>query len=276
MAGLVSTHTSPRPPAGATAAVGQAAEAAASATSAAARATVRAAAAETLPTRPALARGRGAMALATAGLLGFLGIFGLVQTKRSEAVDLAILLRVQRTRHPLLSRVIAAASWPGFPPQSRLITPAAIGGLWLLKFRVEAVFHVLAWGTALLSTVIKAAMRRPRPLAGTDLRVVAAPLGGSSFPSGHVITYMGIYGFLAYLAHTLLRPRAARRAIVAGLVGLLALVGPSRIHQGHHWPTDVTASYLLGSSYLVVLIALYRRVKGGLGPREDVDRRHPA
>jgi undecaprenyl-diphosphatase len=116
-------------------------------------------------------------------------------------------------------------------------------------------------------------MRRPRPVAGTDLRVVTAPLGGSSFPSGHVITYMGTYGFPTYLVHTLLRPRAPRRAIVGALVALLALVGPSRIHQGHHWPTDVTASYLLGTSYLVALVAGYRRAKAAIGRREDVARR---
>ena len=103
-----------------------------------------------------------------------------------------------------------------------------------------------AWGTALVATRVKAVMRRPRPVAGVDLRVVVAPLGGSSFPSGHTITYVGVYGFLAYLAHTLLRPARLRRAIVAALVGLVGLVGPSRIQQGHHWFTDVTASYLLG------------------------------
>jgi len=64
-----------------------------------------------------------------------------------------------------------------------------------------------------------------------------------------------------YLAHTLLRPAGWRRAIVAGLVGLIALVGPSRVHQGHHWFTDVTASYLLGIAYLIGLTGLYRRVK---------------
>jgi membrane-associated phospholipid phosphatase len=54
---------------------------------------------------------------------------------------------------------------------------------------------------------------------------------------------------------------AVRRALVGGLLGLIALVGPSRIHQGHHWFTDVTASYLLGTSYVIGLAALYRRVK---------------
>ena len=72
---------------------------------------------------------------------------------------------------------------------------------------------------------------------------------------------MGVYGFLAYLVTVLVRPVAIRRAVVGGLLGLVALVGPSRIHQGHHWFTDVTASYLLGTSYVIGLAALYRRVK---------------
>ena len=104
-------------------------------------------------------------------------------------------------------------------------------------------------------------MRRPRPVAGTDLRVVAADLGGSSFPSGHVLTYTVVYGWLAVLADLLIRPDRPRRLVVGALAALVAGVGPSRIHLGHHWPTDVTASYLLGSSYLATLVLLYRRLK---------------
>jgi undecaprenyl-diphosphatase len=133
-----------------------------------------------------------------------------------------------------------------------------VAGLALLRLPLEAVAMVGAWGTALVATLVKAAMHRQRPVAGVDVRVIAAPLGGSSFPSGHTITYVGIYGFLAYLVHTLMRPVALRRAIVGFLVGIVALVGPSRIHQGHHWFTDVTASYLLGISYLLGLTRLYR------------------
>jgi undecaprenyl-diphosphatase len=216
-----------------------------------------------LPRRVALARGRFATGVAIAGLAGFGGIFAAVRAHRSEAIDLAVMLRIQRRRRPWLDRVMAIASWPGFPPQSRVIPPAAIAGLWVLKFRTEALFLLAAWGTGALSTVLKEVMDRPRPVAGTDLRVVVAPLGGSSFPSGHVITFVGTYGFLAYLAHTLIADATLRRASTAGLVSLVALVGPSRIYQGHHWPTDVSASYLLGTSYLIVVVGGYRRVKAG-------------
>jgi membrane-associated phospholipid phosphatase len=103
-------------------------------------------------------------------------------------------------------------------------------------------------------------MRGPRP-DHPEIRVAVAKIGGTSFPSGHVLNYMGVYGFLAYALSTLARPAALRRALVGGLVGLIALVGPSRIYLGHHWATDVTASYLLGGSYLIALTAVYRRVK---------------
>jgi undecaprenyl-diphosphatase len=214
-----------------------------------------------VPSWTALGRGRPALLFAAAGLVGFAGIFAAVRARRSEAIDLALTLRLQRRRRPWLDRLMALASWPGFAPQSRLIPPAAIAGLWLLRFRTEAAFTAAGWGTALVPPGLTAAMNRPRPVAGTDVRVVAAPLGGTSFPSGHVLTFVGTYGFLAYLADTLVRDPVLRVAGTGGLVGLVLLVGPSRIYQGHHWPTDVTASYLVGTTYLLVVVTGYRAVK---------------
>jgi len=46
-----------------------------------------------------------------------------------------------------------------------------------------------------------------------------------------------------------------------GLLAMVGLVGPSRIYEGHHWPTDVAVSPLIGTTYVIELIALYRRVR---------------
>jgi len=206
-----------------------------------------------------VARGQ-SFGLALATLAGFALLYALVSARRSAAADLAITLRLQRRRAPWLSRLMALVSWPGFPPQSRIIPPLLIIVFWAFGGRIEALFQLLAWGTALLSTLAKAGMRRPRPAAPV-VRVVTARLGGTSFPSGHVLTYVGVYGFFASCLHTLPLPTWARRPLLAALYGLLALVGPSRIYQGHHWPTDVLASYLLGTSYLIGLTALYQRAQ---------------
>lgn len=215
----------------------------------------------TVPAPVVMRRSRTASAVAGAATLGFLGVFALVKAGRSQAIDLAITLRLQGHDRPVVQRVMGAVSWPGFPPQSRIIPALAIAGLWLARLRLEAMAVAAGWGTALAATAIKAAVRRPRPLAGDRLQVVVAPLGGSSFPSGHVLTYVGVYGTLAYLAATLLRPVRVRRVVVGALLALVAAVGPSRIHQGHHWPTDVSASYLLGTAWVVVVTSTYRRRK---------------
>jgi undecaprenyl-diphosphatase len=218
------------------------------------------AAAATLPPRVALRRGRVIRIAIGGALAAFVALFAIVRANRSIEIDAAITLRLQRRRHPTVARVLTAVSWPGFPPQSRLISPAIIAGLWGFGLRLEAAFQLVAWSSALLSALAKAIARRPRPLH-PEIDVVVAPLGGSSFPSGHVLTYIGVYGFLAYLAHTLIRPAGLRRVVVGGLVGLVGLVGPSRVHQGHHWPSDVLGSYLLGLPFLAGVITLYRRTK---------------
>lgn len=214
-----------------------------------------------VPASVAVPRTRVALLVLIPGIAGFVGLTALVRRKRLEATDLAISMRLQAIRHPWLERALSVVSWFGFPPQSRLLPPLAITTLLLARFRLEASFQLVAWGSALLSSGIKWFVRRPRPVAGTDLRVVTAKLGGSSFPSGHVLTYVGTYGWLAVVANVLIRPAWLRRLAVGTLLALIAAVGPSRVFLGHHWPSDVAASYLLGSSYLAVLVIAYRRLK---------------
>jgi undecaprenyl-diphosphatase len=214
------------------------------------------------PERLAIARGNQGLLIACIAMAIFSVVFLVVRRKRSAATDAAITLRLQKRNHPYFDRLMHLVSWPGFPPQSRLLPPSIAAALWFLGLRLEAVFQLMAWGTGIISFTFKRIMQRQRP--GPDypqIRVVVANIGGSSFPSGHVINYMGVYGFLAFLAHTWIRPSAIRRAIVGLLMGLLSLVGMSRVYLGHHWFTDVVASYLLGTTWLIGLTSLYRKVK---------------
>jgi undecaprenyl-diphosphatase len=197
-------------------------------------------------------------------------LFTAVRKRRTEAFDLAIALRIQADRSPGLARLMWVVSQPGFAPLNRILPVGIVALLYLRGHRLEAGLQVLAWGTAPLSEGMKLISRRPRPLP-PSVRVVVARLGGTSFPSGHVLTYVGIYGFAAHLANTLVEPGPARAAVVAPLVGLVAMIGPSRVYLGHHWPTDVLASYLLGTASLVGLVTLHHRLR----QRLPVGRRSP-
>jgi undecaprenyl-diphosphatase len=210
----------------------------------------------------AIARG-GKGILIVAILMAIFGvIFTVVRRNQSAAADAAITLRLQKRQHPSFNRLMHVVSWPGFPPQSRLLPPSFAAILFALGFRLEAAFQLLAWGSGGISFAFKRIMRRQRPSADwPGIRVAVARIGGTSFPSGHVLNYIGVYGFLAYLAHTWIQPALIRRVVVGLLGSLLALVGPSRVYLGHHWFTDVSASYLLGFSWLITITSLYRRVK---------------
>lgn len=195
------------------------------------------------------------VALLTVGVLT-----KLVKRGKTAELDATVTLAIQRQSNPAFSRTMHLASWAGFPPQSRIL-PFLIPALIALRGkRFAAAFQLAGWGTSGISFLLKRYMKRPRPVAGR-FNVVAARIGGTSFPSGHVINYTGVYGMLAYLAGQHIKHPLLRRGVVGFLITKIALVGPSRIYLGHHWFTDVVTSYLLGSSYLMALTALYRRLR---------------
>jgi membrane-associated phospholipid phosphatase len=68
------------------------------------------------------------------------------------------------------------------------------------------------------------------------------------------------YGFTAWVM-----ARRGGRSGPAAIVPLtlIAVIGPARIREGKHWRSDVVAGYLLGASWLALLIALARRTAEG-------------
>jgi undecaprenyl-diphosphatase len=104
--------------------------------------------------------------------------------------------------------------------------------------------------TAILVYVTKATLGRDRPcLACADLaRVIVASPTDPSFPSGHAA---GSAAFAMFAVHALLdrvpRPRFAMTTAVACVI-LAACVGVSRVILGAHFPSDVVAGALLGST----------------------------
>lgn len=194
----------------------------------------------------------------------FADIFARVRAGKTTDVDVEITHAVQTegAKRRWFDRLMHIISWPGFPPQSRLLPPGIAVALWTRGYRLEALFQLAAWGTGGVSSIFKRIVKRERPGPKyPHLRVTKANIGGTSFPSGHVIIYTGVYGFLAYLAALWIETKSIRRVTVGALVGLVGLVGISRVYLGHHWATDTLASYLLGTTYLVVLTSLYRRAK---------------
>lgn len=104
---------------------------------------------------------------------------------------------------------------------------------------------------------------RGRPLAGPNDSFAA-------FPSGHVFGSTVFFGFIAFLAVHYQLKKNLLVALMLVLGALLLFVGPARVFEQAHWPTDVAAGYLLGGLWLLVIIPAFvfiRRTRWMISPR---------
>ena len=181
----------------------------------------------------------------------------LVRTMPSFAIDLQITKAIQMIKFPFFTLLMSLISWPGFGPQATIITGLIIVLIYGFGLQWEAVMALFA---ALFSTginiLVKDLVQRPRPTSGA-VNVIAT-LNSYSFPSGHVMFYLGFFGFVGFLIFSLLKPSLKRTLLLVLVGGLIALIGISRIDLGQHWASDVLGAYLLGTLTLVVIIQIYR------------------
>lgn len=188
---------------------------------------------------------------------GFAVLAFLVKTIPSFAIDLQVTKAIQMINFPGFAWFMSLISWPGFGPQSMIITALTILMIFGLGLHWESLMALFA---ALFSTGInllaKDLVQRPRPTAA--MVNVFDTLNSYSFPSGHVMFYIGFLGFVGFLAFSLLKPSLKRSVILVLFGGPVVFIGASRIYLGAHWVSDVLAAYLLGSLVLVVTIQFYR------------------
>ena len=91
--------------------------------------------------------------------------------------------------------------------------------------------------TYAVQRLIKPVFSRKRPFVGRDHITVVGVRGmDPSFPSGHSAS-----SFAAATAMAGFYPQAAPL-----LFGFAAMVGVSRVHLGHHFPSDVAAGAVMG------------------------------
>ncbi len=123
---------------------------------------------------------------------------------------------------------------------------------------------VVIGGGKLLNLWLKGGFDRPRPEWGEWLR---GGLELFSFPSGHAMMSLLVYGYLAVVLWRMMPTRSVQIALAAGTVVLVGLIGLSRVALGRHYPSDVLAGYSMGGAWLSLCLAGrmwiedYRRVR---------------
>jgi membrane-associated phospholipid phosphatase len=178
--------------------------------------------------------------------------------------DRKITRDLQKQNNPWIRRFMIGISEIGFPKLMFPLTFGTAGIFWALRFRLEAIFILLTSSSGILNWIVKRLIKRPRPTE--ELVTVVRILNEPSFPSGHVMHYINFFGLLDYLLATNWRSGRLRNILIAVCSSLIALIGPSRVYLGAHWPSDVMAGYIYGGLWFAGLMAIYLRIKAWIHP----------
>lgn len=225
-----------------------------------------------LPERGFAVDRRKALAAGVLCWLGFALVVWLVASGHAGGFDRAGLL-LARTGDQLglpgsthVSEIVRDITALGGVFQRNLFAAGAFAVLWFLRLRREAVlfaFTVVAgW---LVNSGLKLLVGRERPQIVPHLMETT----GLSFPSGHSFNAAVVYIAMALAFAALSRRHPVRYLVIAGAMGLAALVAWSRVLLGVHFPTDVLAGWLGGAGWAFLAAALlYRPAKAAAASAE--------
>jgi len=160
--------------------------------------------------------------------------------------------------HQTLTKAIEFASTVNWPNPALVGVIVFVLGLLLLRRWAAAVAatFVTAMGDA-SSFLTNQLVQRPRP-TGHGIDILQQINSYYSFPSGHVVHVIAFFGFILFVTFQVKHHDWWLWILRLPLILLLALIGPSRVLEGEHWPSDVLGGLLLGAFWLVAGILAYK------------------
>lgn len=126
--------------------------------------------------------------------------------------------------------------------------------LFMLKKWSLGIFLIFSSCAGILFNILlKNIFQRQRP----DLhRLISA--NGYSFPSGHSMGSMILYGAVAYIIIHYAHLRIWKIVGTVLMALFILLIGISRIYLGVHFPSDIVGGYAAGGAWLVICILSFR------------------
>ncbi|MBE9185469.1 phosphatase PAP2 family protein [Microcoleus sp. LEGE 07076] len=191
----------------------------------------------------------GGLGVAALAMWGFATIAEEVLEKETYAFDKSILLYLRSLHDPVRDRIMLALTFFGEPNLLLMLSVSLGIMLWVRQHRSEAItIAITGAGAVGLNMLLKQIFARDRP----QLWERAVEVKFYSFPSGHAMISMVVYGLLGYLLGS--RFPKQRWLIYSLTVVLIAAIGLSRLYLGVHWPTDIIAGYIAGFVWLLACI----------------------
>ena len=108
----------------------------------------------------------------------------------------------------------------------------------------------------IINQILKLIIQRPRPIGYRLIEI-----GEYSFPSGHAMTSMALYGFLIYLSYKLIKNKNLKIFFITACILIIIIIGISRIYLGVHYCSDVLAGWIISIIYLIIYINILKSHK---------------
>jgi len=149
-----------------------------------------------------------------------------------------------------------------------IMTTAVVGYMLMTrKFAAIALILGATIGGVLVGSVLKQQFARPRPSVVPHLTEVLT----HSFPSGHSMYSAIVYLTLGALLTRLTPGWREKIYLIVVALGIIFLIGISRIYLGVHYPTDVLAGWTAGLAWALLcwLVARYLQRKGAVEKEDE-------
>lgn len=192
--------------------------------------------------------------LASLAFLIFADLSRHVLNANILAFDRAVAETMYALRSPTLTEIMLFISFLGGTVVLLSGSLAVFGFLVIKNYRREAVLFIFTVATGfLLNLILKYVVARARPDIAPLIQEVFF-----SYPSGHSMNSFVFYTLLAYLVYHFSRNAVLSAVVSIGCLGLILLIGVSRVYLGVHYPSDVLAGFLAGLGWVLTILVIQR------------------
>jgi membrane-associated phospholipid phosphatase len=198
-----------------------------------------------------------------------LGALTLAFAVFSQAVTMGLMTAADRAVGQLVAQAWSETLRPlplaiaelGGVELTGLIAVGLTAYLFLLGFRHEAWALLALPLVEVVEVVYKLVVQHPAPIRsahgdGPSLTMLLerGPTLHNSYPSGHTLRAVLVYGLLAFVVYRLAPRGLVRKLAIPAAAVIISLVALDRLYLGVHWTSDVIGGLLLGGVALAAAI----------------------
>lgn len=164
----------------------------------------------------------------------------------TQPFDNAVMQWIAAHQNKLVQEIMLEVTALGTGAVVAMIVFIAALFLWLNQHKHSAILLLVAtFGGIILDNLLKIGFNRPRPHVFQWGTYAAS----SSFPSGHAMSSVIVYGTVAYLAARLQRNARSRWLTLIFAAFVIAWICSSRMYLGVHYPSDILAGLIIGLAW---------------------------